>query len=64
MKYADFEFVRRCITSCITYSQLGNPISNLIKLFHVKYNDNELVNLLYNYKHEHLLKLQRLYQLK
>ena len=55
MKYKDFEFVRRCIISCVTFTQLGRPISNLISLFGMKYNDYDLVDLLYDERLNHKL---------
>lgn len=42
-KYADFEFVKRCIKSCVSLKQILNAYE-LILLFENKHGDEMLVN--------------------
>jgi len=55
MKYRDFEWIRRIINSCETFTQLRTPITRLITLFSDKYEDYQLTNLLQNYRENHEL---------
>lgn len=41
-KYADYEFVIRCIKSCKTVKQIRTPITNLMRSFHEKHSDFDL----------------------
>jgi hypothetical protein len=41
-KYADFEFVKRCIYSCTTLVQTRSPLTRLMRAFRIKHDDNNL----------------------
>lgn len=49
-KYDVFTWVKKVMDSCETHLQLIHT-TNLIDLFNEKYDDIELYNMLYDYKH-------------
>lgn len=52
-KYKDFEFVRRCIRSCVTVSQIRAPITKLNRSFYLKHKDQGLWNILGKERADH-----------
>lgn len=52
-KYSDFEFVRRCIRSCVDVYQIRSPITKLKHLFYIKHNDIALDRLLTRERDDH-----------
>ena len=52
-KYKDFEFIRRCIRSCVTVGQIRAPITKLNRLFYNKHDDHSLWRLLCKERDNH-----------
>ena len=60
MKYKEFEWVRKVIESCETFTQASTPITRLIQLFDKRWNDTYLFLILIRTKHHKLQNLTRI----